>query len=100
MAKQKTRFITEDVAEMYGVPRSTVQHWISTNQLSAVKIGKRYYIRQSDLDAFEEARETALKKASAVTETLTKAMTDFNLTVDDLIRELIKFKKANEGVSA
>jgi excisionase family DNA binding protein len=44
---------TLEVAELLRVHQRTVQRWIKTNQLKAVKVGlKIWRIRQQDLDKF------------------------------------------------
>lgn len=48
----------EQVAEKYGVKLITVWAWIREKKLPAIKIGKMYRIKPSDLEAFEEARKT------------------------------------------
>ena len=47
------------VAQMYHVTTATVRGWIRRRELTAIRIGKRYCIRQEDLDAFEKSRLTA-----------------------------------------
>lgn len=48
----------EQVAERYGVKISTVWSWIRDRKLKAVKIGKSYRVRESDMVAFEEKNST------------------------------------------
>ena len=51
------RYQCEEVASIYGVKPTTVCQWIRNKELSALKIGKRYYIRPEDLEEFEKKRE-------------------------------------------
>lgn len=48
----------EQVAEKYGVKLITVWAWIREKKLPAIKIGKMYRVKPSDLAEFEEARKT------------------------------------------
>lgn len=48
----------QQVAERYGVTLKTVWVWIREKRLGAVKAGKSYAVRQSDLEAFEAANAT------------------------------------------
>jgi excisionase family DNA binding protein len=49
----------KEVAERYGVKVITVQDWIRTKKLSAVRVGgKSYRIRAEDIEAFERQYET------------------------------------------
>ena len=50
-------YTIEQVAEMLQVVYLTVYRWIQDGKLKAVKAGKQYRIRQSDLDKFLEAKE-------------------------------------------
>ena len=43
----------EEVAERYGVKLQTVWSWIRKCKLAAIKVGKEYRIRESDLVRFE-----------------------------------------------
>jgi excisionase family DNA binding protein len=51
-------FSCEDVAERYGVKKITVWDWIRKGKLNAIKTGKIYRIRATDLEEFENARNT------------------------------------------
>ncbi|MFA9376266.1 MAG: helix-turn-helix domain-containing protein [Lachnotalea sp.] len=53
-------YTCEEVAERYGVKVITVWDWIRKKQLSAIKIGKSYRIKEEYLTAFEEARKTTV----------------------------------------
>lgn len=46
------------VADRYGVKVSTVWAWIREKKLPAVKVGKLYKIKATDLEAFEKANKT------------------------------------------
>ena len=47
-----------DVAERYGVQIITVWDWIRKKKLAALKIGKEYRVKESDLENFENERRT------------------------------------------
>lgn len=51
----KKYYTCAEVAEIYGVKVSTVWSWVRDGKLGSVRIGKRYRIRQQDLDSFEVA---------------------------------------------
>lgn len=48
----------EQVADRYGVKVETVWAWIREKKLPAVKIGTRYRVKASDLEAFEQENKT------------------------------------------
>ncbi|MDD5935001.1 MAG: helix-turn-helix domain-containing protein [Clostridiales bacterium] len=48
-------FTCEEVAARYSVTVNTVWDWIRTKKLNALKIGKRYQIREEDIIAFEKS---------------------------------------------
>ncbi|MDO4608884.1 MAG: helix-turn-helix domain-containing protein [Clostridia bacterium] len=48
----------EQVAERYGVAVSTVWEWIRNKKLPAVKVGKLYRVKESDLVSFEQNNKT------------------------------------------
>lgn len=48
----------EQVAERYKVKIETVWAWIREKKLSAVKIGKSYRVKESDLAEFEQNNKT------------------------------------------
>lgn len=52
----------EQVAERYGVNTATVWRWVREKKLHALKIGKRYLIRESDMQHFESSDNLNLKK--------------------------------------
>ncbi len=52
------RYTCQEVAEIYQVKTITVWDWVRKKKLPATKLGKQYYIRQEDLDAFEAANRT------------------------------------------
>ena len=47
-----------EVADRYGVKIITVWSWIRKKKLPAIKIGKEYRIKKSDLERFEKERQT------------------------------------------
>ena len=49
----KKHYTAKDVAALYGVHVQTVLRWIREGQLGAIRIGGRYHVRQSDIDAME-----------------------------------------------
>lgn len=51
-------YTCKEVAERYKVEVITVQEWIRLKKLSAIRIGNRYRIKESDLMKFERARVT------------------------------------------
>lgn len=52
----------QDVATRYGVKVITVWDWIRKKKLPAIKIGKEYRIKDSDLQWFEENRRTTSER--------------------------------------
>lgn len=54
-------YTCEEVADLYGVKKTTVWGWIRKGILSAVKVGKFYRIRENDLSAFEKSSMSAIK---------------------------------------
>ncbi len=53
-------FSCEEIAVRYTVKITTVWEWIRRGDLPAIKIGKQYRIRASDLEAFERENRTGL----------------------------------------
>lgn len=53
-------FSCEEIAVRYTVKITTVWEWIRRGDLPAIKIGKQYRIRASDLEAFERGKRTGL----------------------------------------
>lgn len=50
------RFTVQEVAKRYGVAVSTVQRWVRTGRLSALRLGGAagyYWFTREDLEAFE-----------------------------------------------
>jgi excisionase family DNA binding protein len=43
-----------EIAERYGVKVLTVYEWIKRKRLSALKIGKSYFISEEDIAQFEK----------------------------------------------
>lgn len=54
-------YTCKEVAARYYVEISTVLEWIKKKKLPAVKIGKRYLIKESTLVAFENENLTVQK---------------------------------------
>lgn len=48
----------EQVANRYGVKVDTVWTWIRSGKLPAVKIVRRYRVKETDLATFEEQNRT------------------------------------------
>ena len=53
-------FSCEEIAMRYSVKTTTVWEWIRRGDLPAIKIGKQYRIRASDLEEFERNDRTGL----------------------------------------
>lgn len=51
-------YTCEDVAERYSVKLCTVWDWIRKGTLPAVKVGRVYRVRETDLLEFEQANLT------------------------------------------
>lgn len=51
-------YTCEDIAKRYDVKLITVWDWIRKKKLPALRVGKRYYIREDDIRVFEESAET------------------------------------------
>lgn len=56
------RYTCQQVADLYHVKIITIWDWIRTKKLPAVKIGKQYVVRQSDLEQFETSRLTTSRQ--------------------------------------
>ena len=54
-------YTCEQVASRYGLNVHTIRLWIKEKKLPAVKIGRYYRVRHSDLLAFEEQNCTVRK---------------------------------------
>jgi excisionase family DNA binding protein len=52
-------FSCKEVAEYFDVHINTVRRWIKDGDLNAVNTGKKYRIREQDLEQFIEERQTA-----------------------------------------
>ena len=50
-------YTCEQIAERYQVKTLTVWDWIRKGKLSAIKVGKSYRIRNSDISEFEKSCE-------------------------------------------
>ena len=48
----------EEVAERLGVTPDTIRHYIRTHQLTAIRIGNKYRIKESELNRFLDERST------------------------------------------
>lgn len=48
----------EEIAKRYGVRTDAVWGWIRNKELTAMKIGKYYKVREDDLKKFENDRIT------------------------------------------
>ena len=57
-------FTSEEIAARYSVKTTTVWEWIRRGELPAIKIGKLYRIRASDLEEFEQKRRTIPQKGN------------------------------------
>ena len=53
-------FSCEEISVRYSVKIATVWEWIRRGDLPAIKIGKQYRIRASDLEEFERNNRTGL----------------------------------------
>lgn len=51
-------YTCEGVAERYSVKLTTVWDWIRKGTLNAIKVGRVYRVRESDLVEFEQANMT------------------------------------------
>lgn len=51
-------YTCEEIASRYCVQTATVWDWVRKKKLPAVKIGRAYRVRESDLIAFEDNRRT------------------------------------------
>ena len=51
-------YTCEEIAERYAVQPATVWDWVRKKKLPAVKIGRAYRVRESDLIEFENKRLT------------------------------------------
>lgn len=51
-------YTCEEIAERYKVEVITVQEWIRQKKLSAIRIGRGYRVRESDLLKFEQQNRT------------------------------------------
>ena len=55
----ETEFLTlKDVAEYLGVSTGTIRNMIEDRELRAVRVGKSFKIKRSDLDSWERRSET------------------------------------------
>ena len=57
-------FTCKEISARYSVKTITVLDWIKRGELPAIKIGKQYRIRASDLEEFEQKRRTIPQKGN------------------------------------
>jgi excisionase family DNA binding protein len=57
LPEDKELLDTDDIAHYLGVHRKTVQRWVRTGQLPAMKIGRSFKIRRADFLKFLDARQ-------------------------------------------
>jgi len=57
-------YSTEDIAEILGVPKRSIQAWIRRRELTALKLGREYRIRESDLQDFLKRKERPAANSS------------------------------------
>ena len=51
----------EEVARRLGVTPDTIRHYIRTHRLTAIRIGNKYRIKESELNRFLDERSTDKK---------------------------------------
>lgn len=51
-------YTCEEVAERYSVKLTTIWDWIRKSTLKAIKVGRVYRVRESDLLEFEQSNAT------------------------------------------
>lgn len=51
----RSLYSTEDVAAKFGIPRRTIQHWARNRRISHVKIGRRYFFTDEQIDEIIDA---------------------------------------------
>ena len=47
-----------EIAEMLGLKEDTIQGWIRSGSLPAIKLGNTYRVKRRDLDTFLDQRRT------------------------------------------
>jgi excisionase family DNA binding protein len=52
-------YTTEQVAQLFQTSRRTVQHWIRTGRLEALRIGREWRVEAEALRKFKEAGRTS-----------------------------------------
>ena len=52
-------YTCDEIAERYGVKRTTVWAWLRASLIPSYRFGKALRVKESDLLAFEESRMTA-----------------------------------------
>jgi excisionase family DNA binding protein len=64
MSTSTSRYLTlSQVAERLSTPVQTIRYWCSLGKLRAYKPGRHPLVRESDLDAFVEARPMGVVRA-------------------------------------
>jgi excisionase family DNA binding protein len=56
---EDTFLTVAEIAELLRLNQQTVRNWIDAGNLAAVRVGRRVRVRESDLDRFIAAGETA-----------------------------------------
>lgn len=59
----ETVYTVDEVAEMLKVKPLTIRRWLNSGELTGIKFGKIWRIKESDLEAFLEARRSKGKSA-------------------------------------
>jgi excisionase family DNA binding protein len=47
-------YSTSEVADMFKVKKITVQEWVRTEKITAIKVGNKYMFTDDDIKHFEE----------------------------------------------
>lgn len=50
-------YTCDKIAERYNIPIESVWRWIRQKKLPAMKIGKKYQVREEDISQFEKERK-------------------------------------------
>jgi excisionase family DNA binding protein len=67
MPTQSENLHFEQVAERYGFPIGTLRHWVRTGRLPSFRIGRRRFVRRSDVERLiADALESDRTKREAV----------------------------------
>jgi excisionase family DNA binding protein len=62
---------TADVAAYLRINRLTIHRWCKDGKLPAVKVGARYRVRRSDLEAWYEHKRNTLRASESPPEAMT-----------------------------